>query len=118
MEHARASGVSYGTYLASLIDGAPYPGGLADAVRALMASTDQMASYSTDFQAFLGLIRKGDPPRHRGTGRRSSGSSVRFEAHEVDRRLGRRGAARRPAQADGGKSVLRKEPRHGHAFSR
>jgi len=59
VEHARASGVSYGTYLASLIDGAPYPGSLAEAVGALMASTDQMAAYSTDFQNFLGLIRDG-----------------------------------------------------------
>jgi len=59
VEHARATGVSYGTYLASLIDGAPYPGNLAAAVRALMASTDQMASYSTDLQSFLGLIRDG-----------------------------------------------------------
>ena len=59
VEHARASGVSYGTYLASLIDGAPYPGSLAQAVTALMASTDQMAAYSTDFQSFLGLIRDG-----------------------------------------------------------
>ena len=59
MERARASGVSYGAYLASLIDGAPYPGGLADAVGALMASTDQLASVSTDFTAFLGLIQQG-----------------------------------------------------------
>ena len=59
VEHARASGVSYGTYLASLVDGAPYPGSLAEAVRALMASTDQMASYSTDLQSFLGVIRDG-----------------------------------------------------------
>ena len=59
VEHARASGVSYGTYLASLVDGAPYPGSLAEAVRALMASTDQMASYSTDLRSFLGLIRGG-----------------------------------------------------------
>ena len=59
VEHARASGVSYGTYLASLVDGAPYPGSLAEAVRALSASTDQMAALSTDFQSFLGLIRDG-----------------------------------------------------------
>jgi hypothetical protein len=59
VERARASGVSYGTYLASLIDGAPYPGGLAEAARALTASTDQLAAVSTDFQAFLGLIRQG-----------------------------------------------------------
>ena len=58
VERARASGVSYGTYLASVIDGEPFPGGLADAVTALMASTDQMAALSTDFQDFLGLIRR------------------------------------------------------------
>jgi len=59
VERARASGVSYGAYLASMIDGEPFPGGLADAVGALMASTDQLASVSTDFTAFLGLIQQG-----------------------------------------------------------
>jgi hypothetical protein len=59
VERARSSGVSYGTYLASVIDGAPFPGGLADAVSALMASTDQLAAVSTDFQAFLGLLHQG-----------------------------------------------------------
>jgi hypothetical protein len=59
VERARASGVSYGAYLASVIDGEPFPGGLADAVSALMASTDQLASVSTDFTAFLGLIQQG-----------------------------------------------------------
>jgi len=59
VERARASGVSYGAYLASVIDGEPFPGGLADAVGALMASTDQLASVSTDFTAFLGLIHQG-----------------------------------------------------------
>jgi len=39
VERARASGVSYGAYLASMIDSEPFPGGLADAVGALMAST-------------------------------------------------------------------------------
>ena len=29
VEHARAAGLSYGTYLASVIDGTPAPGGLA-----------------------------------------------------------------------------------------
>lgn len=59
VERARATGVSYGAYLASMIDGEPFPGGLADAVSALMASTDQLAAVSTDFTAFLGLIRQG-----------------------------------------------------------
>ena len=59
VERARASGVSYGAYLASVIDGEPFPGGLADAVSALLASADQLAAVSTDFQAFLGLIRQG-----------------------------------------------------------
>src|SRR6476646_639198 len=59
VERARASGVSYGAYLASMIDSEPFPGGLADAVGALMASTDQLASVSTDFTAFLGLIQQG-----------------------------------------------------------
>jgi len=59
VQRARATGVSYGAYLASMIDGQPFPGSLADAVSALMASTDQLAAVSTDFTAFLGLIRQG-----------------------------------------------------------
>jgi hypothetical protein len=59
VERARATGVSYGAYLASMIDGQPLPGGLSDAVGALMTSTDQLAAVSTDFTAFLGLIRQG-----------------------------------------------------------
>ena len=58
MEHARAAGVSYGTYLASVIDGEPCPGGLAEAVRALMASTDQLAALSTDLNDFVRLLRR------------------------------------------------------------
>jgi hypothetical protein len=89
VERARASGVSYGTYLASVIDGAPFPGGLADAVSALMASTDQLASVSTDFRAFLGLIHRGPP------------------SCDVPSDCGH-----------GSKSLLRKELRNGQVFSR
>jgi hypothetical protein len=58
VEHARASGLSYGTYLASMIDGAPAPGGLGEAVRALTASTNQLAALSTDLTDFVRLLRQ------------------------------------------------------------
>jgi hypothetical protein len=56
VEHARAAGLSYGTFLASVIDGAPYPGSLAEAVRALSGSTDQMAALSRDLSAVMRLL--------------------------------------------------------------
>ena len=59
VEHARAAGLSYGTYLASVIDGTPAPGGLGDAVRALTASTAQLAALSTDLNDFMRLLRHG-----------------------------------------------------------
>ena len=39
VEHARGAGLSYGTFLTSVIDGAPCPGSLAEAVRSLTEST-------------------------------------------------------------------------------
>lgn len=59
VEHARAAGLSYGTYLASVIDGTPAPGGLGEAVRALTASTGQLAALSTDLNDFVRLLRQG-----------------------------------------------------------
>lgn len=59
VEHARAAGLSYGTYLASVIDGTPAPGGLGEAVRALTASTAQLAALSTDLNDFVRLLRRG-----------------------------------------------------------
>ena len=59
VEHARASGLSYGTYLASVIDGSPAPGGLGEAVRALTASANQLAALSTDLNEFVRLLRRG-----------------------------------------------------------
>ena len=59
VEHARAAGLSYGTYLASVIDGTPAPGGLGEAVRALTASTNQLAALSTDLNDFVRLLRQG-----------------------------------------------------------
>ena len=112
VEHARASGVSYGTYLASLVDGAPYPGSLAEAVRALSASTDQMAAPVDRLPELPGADPRRQVCRSREVPR---GGPVVLrrdpKAHEVDLCLGRRGAARRPVQADGGQSVLRKESR-------
>ena len=58
VEHARAAGLSYGTYLASVIDGTPAPGGLGEAVRALMASTNQLAALSADLNDYVRLLRR------------------------------------------------------------
>ena len=58
VEHARAAGLSYGTYLASVIHGCPAPGGLGEAVRALTASTNQLAALSTDLNDFVRLLRQ------------------------------------------------------------
>jgi hypothetical protein len=58
VEHARAAGLSYGTYLASVIDGTPAPGSLGEAVRALTASTNQLAALSTDLNDFVRLMRQ------------------------------------------------------------
>jgi hypothetical protein len=60
VEHARAAGVSYGTYLASLIEGSPYPGSLGEAVRAVTASTAQMAALSSDLNDFVRLLRRNE----------------------------------------------------------
>jgi len=56
VEHARAAGLSYGTYLASVIDGTPAPGGLGEAVRALTASTAQLAALSADLNDYARLL--------------------------------------------------------------
>jgi hypothetical protein len=58
VEHARAAGLSYGTYLASVIDGTPAPGGLGEAERALTASTAQLAALSTDLNDYVRLLRR------------------------------------------------------------
>jgi hypothetical protein len=58
VEHARAAGLSYGIYLASVIDGTPAPGGLGEAVRALTASTNQLAALSTDLNDYVRLLRR------------------------------------------------------------
>jgi hypothetical protein len=56
VEHARAAGLSYGTFLASVIDGSPCPGSLAEAVRSLTESTDQMAGLSRDLNALMRFL--------------------------------------------------------------
>ena len=60
VEHARAAGLSYGTYLASVIDGTPAPGGLSEAVRALTASTNQLAALCADLNDYARLLRRKD----------------------------------------------------------
>ena len=60
VEHARAAGLSYGTFLASVIDGAPCPGSLAEAVRSLTESTDRMAALSRDLNAVMRLLAGGE----------------------------------------------------------
>jgi len=56
VEHSRAAGLSYGTFLASVIDGAPCPGSLAEAVRSLTESTDRMAVLSRDLKVGMQLL--------------------------------------------------------------
>jgi hypothetical protein len=61
---ARVADVSQGTYVARLIDGTPAPPRAPDhaqAVAALMASTDQLAALSADLNAFMRLL--GRTPR-------------------------------------------------------
>jgi hypothetical protein len=60
VEHARAAGLSYGTYLASVIDGTPAPGGLGEAARALTASTAQLAAMSADLNDYARLLGRRD----------------------------------------------------------
>ena len=60
VEHARAAGLSYGTYLASVIDGTPAPGGLREAARALTASTNQLAALLADLNDYARLLRRKD----------------------------------------------------------
>jgi hypothetical protein len=59
VQHARAAGLSYGTFLASVIAGAPCPGSLAEAVRSLTESTDQLAGLSRDLNALVRLLAAG-----------------------------------------------------------
>ena len=41
-----------------MIDGTPAPGGLGEAVRALTASTNQLAALSTDLNDYVRLLRR------------------------------------------------------------
>ena len=101
VEHARAAGLSYGTFVASVIDGAPCPGSLAEAVRALTESTDQMAVLSRDLNAGMRLLAsredRGDPEVP-SAGRRAVRRGAPAPAADV--RLGRRSTALRSLQAD------------------
>ncbi len=61
VQHARAAGLSYGTFLASVIDGAPCPGSLAEAVRSLTESTDQMGGLLRDLNLLTRYLAGAEP---------------------------------------------------------
>ena len=120
VEHARAAGLSYGTYLASVIDGTPAPGGLGEAVRALTASTDQLAALSTDLNDFVRLLRQGRSRRSREVPPDES-SSLFDEVRQhmrLDAALSAEVRAAIRWRAARAESVLRKESRHERAFNR
>ncbi len=56
---ARATGLSHGAYVGTLIDAAPVAVDHRQAVRALAASTDRLASAATDLNGFARLLRRG-----------------------------------------------------------
>ncbi|MEP7303534.1 MAG: hypothetical protein ABI699_18620 [Caldimonas sp.] len=56
---ARATGLSHGAYVSTLIDAAPIAVDHRQAVRALAASTDRLASTATDLNGFTRLLRRG-----------------------------------------------------------
>lgn len=56
---ARATGLSHGAYVSTLIDAAPVALDHRGAVRALAASTDRLASTATDLNGFARLLRRG-----------------------------------------------------------
>lgn len=59
---ARATGLSHGAYVSTLIDGAPIAVDHKETVRALSASTDRLASTATDLNGFARLLRRGASP--------------------------------------------------------
>jgi hypothetical protein len=64
-KRARAADVAQGTYVAGLIDGvplAPLPANHANAVAALVGSTDQLATLGTDLNAFMRLVGRVPSP--------------------------------------------------------
>ena len=112
VEHARAAGLSYGTYLASVIDGTPAPGGLGEAVRALTASTAQLAALSTDLNDYVRLLRRLRLRRSRevpATGRVDVRRGT--PAHAAQRRAVCRSAGSGSLETGKSQSVLRKESR-------
>lgn len=56
---ARATGLSHGAYVSTLIDGAPVAVHHREAVRALAVSTDRLATTATDLNGFARLLRRG-----------------------------------------------------------
>ncbi len=56
---ARATGLSHGAYVSTLVDAAPVAVDHGEAVRALTVSTDRLASTATDLNGFARLLRRG-----------------------------------------------------------
>ncbi len=56
---ARATGLSHGAYISTLIGAAPVAVDHREAVRALAVSTDRLASTATDLNGFARLLRRG-----------------------------------------------------------
>jgi hypothetical protein len=64
MLNAGSLGLSYGEYVARLVDGSRLPRPLAERQAdraALMASSDNLAALSVDLAAFIRLLRMGKP---------------------------------------------------------
>jgi hypothetical protein len=62
---ARQADTSQGTYVAGLLDGMPpppVPADRADAIAALVASTDQLAALSTDISALTRFLKQANAP--------------------------------------------------------
>ena len=59
---ARASGLSHGAYVSTLIDATPVAVDQRESVRALAVSTDRLASAATDLKGFARLLRRGASP--------------------------------------------------------
>ncbi|MGH7186796.1 MAG: hypothetical protein ACREIB_11040 [Pseudomonadota bacterium] len=83
---ARASGLSYGAYLTTLVDGTPAAALSPDhkqAVTALSISTDQLAAIAADVNESMRLIRRGTAPSVQQFNERMTGL-----AEDVRRHLG------------------------------
>ncbi|MEO6714262.1 MAG: hypothetical protein ABIM89_12645 [Mycobacteriales bacterium] len=59
---SRATGLSHGAYVSTLLEGAPLAVDHRQAVSALATSTDRLASIATDLNGFARLMRRGTLP--------------------------------------------------------